>query len=125
LTYSNAGHNHPLLFYGRGGEVTPLTAKGMALGVLTGIELEQRETKLEPGDLLVLYTDGVTDALNAEMEEFGLPRLLSVVAEHREASAADVIRAINQAVDEFVGDTPQFDDFTLVVLKRETWDSSE
>jgi len=124
LTYSNAGHNHPLLFDGHGGEVTPLTAKGMALGVLAGIELEQRETKLEPGDLLLLYTDGVTDALNAEVEEFGLSRLLSVVAAHRGESAADVIRAINQAVDEFVGDTPQFDDLTLVVLKRETQDSS-
>ena len=72
----------------------------------------------------MLYTDGVTDALNAELEEFGLPRLLSVVTAHRGESAADVIQAINQAVDEFVGDTPQFDDFTLVVLKRETQDSS-
>lgn len=123
LTYSNAGHNHPLLFDGRAGEVTPLATKGMALGVLAGIELEQREIKLEPGDLLLLYTDGVTDALNAELKEFGLNRLLGVVAAHRAESAADVIRAVNQAVDEFVGDTPQFDDFTLVVLKRETLDA--
>ncbi len=120
LTFANAGHNPPLLFHGRSGEVTDLTAQGMALGVITDIELEQREARLGPGDLLLLYTDGVTDALNDANEEFGLSRLCSVVQAHQTESAASVIQAINQAVDEFVGDTPQFDDFTLAVLKRES-----
>jgi sigma-B regulation protein RsbU (phosphoserine phosphatase) len=119
LTYANAGHNPPLLFNGRPGQVVSLTAQGMAMGILTGIELEQQETRLEPGDLVVFYTDGVTDALNAEVKEFGLERLRTVVEAHLEESAADVVRAINQAVEEFVGDTPQFDDLTLVVLKRQ------
>jgi sigma-B regulation protein RsbU (phosphoserine phosphatase) len=120
LTYANAGHNPPLLFDGHSGEVTPLTARGIVLGVITGIDLEQREIRLKPGDVLLLYTDGVTDALNEETEEFGLERLRHVVAAHRTQSAADVIGAINQTVDEYVGDTPQFDDFTLVVLKRQS-----
>ena len=119
LTYANAGHNPPLLFDGHSGEVTPLAAQGMVLGVITGIELEQREVKLKPGDVLVLYTDGVTDALNNEMDEFGEKRLRCVVGRYRTESAAGIIRAVNQAVDEFVGDTPQFDDLTLVVLKRQ------
>jgi sigma-B regulation protein RsbU (phosphoserine phosphatase) len=120
LTYANAGHEPPLLFDGHSGEVSYLAAPGMALGVITGVELEQRQTRLEPGDLLLLYTDGVTDALNDQVQEFDLDRLRSVVKAHQAESAADVVRAVNRAVDEFVGDTPQFDDFTLVVLKRET-----
>jgi sigma-B regulation protein RsbU (phosphoserine phosphatase) len=119
LTYANGGHNPPLLFDGRTGEVRELTAQGMALGVVTGVALQQRETRLEPGDLLLFYTDGVTDALNDRMEEFGLEQLCSVVKRHHSRSAAEVVEAINRAVDEFVGDTPQFDDFTLAVLKRE------
>jgi sigma-B regulation protein RsbU (phosphoserine phosphatase) len=61
----------------------------------------------------------VTDALNAEVDEFGLKRLRRVVQAHQTQSAADIIQAVNQAVAEFVGDTPQFDDFTLLVLKRQ------
>ena len=74
----------------------------MVLGVITGIELEQREVKLKPGDVLHLYTDGVTDALNDEMDEFGEKRLRCVVERCRTESAAGVIQTVNQAVDEFV-----------------------
>lgn len=119
LSYANAGHNPPLLFSGRSGKVRPLAAQGMALGIATGLALEQREVRLAPGDLVLFYTDGVTDALNSEMDEFGLKRLRRAVEAHRTGSAADVIQAINQAVAEFVGDTPQFDDLTMVVLKRQ------
>jgi sigma-B regulation protein RsbU (phosphoserine phosphatase) len=119
LSYANAGHNPPLHFNSRSKQVIPLTARGIAMGIIPGIELERRETSLEPGDLLVFYTDGVTDALNEDVAEFGLERLTRVVETHRDESAADVVRAVNQAVAEFVGDTPQFDDLTLVVLKRQ------
>jgi serine phosphatase RsbU (regulator of sigma subunit)/putative methionine-R-sulfoxide reductase with GAF domain len=119
LSYANAGHNPPLLFRRDPNQVIPLEAHGMAMGVLTGIELEQREIEMEPGDVLLFYTDGLTDALDGEMDEFGLKRLCSVVEKHHEASAAGVVEAINRAVAEFVGDTPQFDDLTLVVLKRQ------
>jgi sigma-B regulation protein RsbU (phosphoserine phosphatase) len=125
LTYANAGHNPPLLAHHRSGEAAFLEAKGIALGVMTGIELEQRETRVEPGDLVLFYTDGVTDALNSEVEEFGLERLCAVVAAHQSESASDIIQAINHAVLEFTGDTPQFDDFTLVALKRDPLPGSE
>jgi sigma-B regulation protein RsbU (phosphoserine phosphatase) len=117
LTYANAGHNPPLFF--GSDQVTLLTAQGMAMGVVTGIELEQREVRLRPGDLVLFYTDGVTDALNEELDEFGLQRLQRVVQAHRGESAVEVVRAINRAVDQFIGTAPQFDDSTLVVLKRQ------
>lgn len=119
LSFANGGHNPPLLFGAGSSKVTFLEARGMALGVMPGIELERHEITLRPGDLVLFYTDGVTDALNHEVDEFGLQRLCRVVEAHQTESAADVIHAINQAVAAFVGDTPQFDDFTLVVLKRE------
>lgn len=68
--------------------------------------------------MVVLYTDGVTDAINADEEEFGLARLTEVIQRTRERSPSDIIAAINDEVMTFVGDMPQFDDFTLVVLKR-------
>jgi sigma-B regulation protein RsbU (phosphoserine phosphatase) len=119
LTFANGGHNPPLHFDGASSKINELWAQGMALGVVTGVELQQCQTHLETGDLLLLYTDGVTDALNELNEEFGLQRLCDVVRAHQTEPAADIIQAINESVDEFVGDTPQFDDFTLVVLKRE------
>jgi sigma-B regulation protein RsbU (phosphoserine phosphatase) len=119
LTFANGGHNPPLLFGNGARDVVYLSAQGMALGVLTGIELEQRETSLAPGDVLLFYTDGVTDALNHATEEFGLERLCRVVHAHQTESATDIMRAINRDVADFVGDTPQFDDYTFVVLKRQ------
>jgi serine phosphatase RsbU (regulator of sigma subunit) len=119
LTYANGGHNLPLHFNGRSGQVTELAAEGMALGVVRGIELEQKTVQLSQGDLVLFYTDGVTDALNDDMQEFGLERLKRVVEAHRDESARAVVRAIDQAVSDFVGHTPQFDDLTLVVLKQQ------
>jgi serine phosphatase RsbU (regulator of sigma subunit) len=119
LTYANAGHNLPLLFADGADQVTALEAEGMAMGVVAGIKLEQKTVQLKAGDLVLFYTDGVTDALNDEVQEFGLERLRRVVEAHRTEPAAAVVRAIDQAVSDFVGHTPQFDDLTLVVLKRQ------
>jgi sigma-B regulation protein RsbU (phosphoserine phosphatase) len=119
LTYANGGHNPPLLLRAGSDQVTSLTAQGMALGIVHGVEIEQRETRLAPGDLLIFYTDGVTDALDAKNHEFGLERLQQVLLAHRAASAAEIVAAINRAVADFVGERPQFDDLTLLVLKRE------
>ncbi len=119
LTYANAGHNLPLHFNGRSGQVTALEAKGMVMGVVPGIELEQKTIQLNQGDLVLFYTDGVTDALNDDIQEFGLERLKAVVEAHRDQAAPAVVQAINQAVSDFVGRAPQFDDLTLVVLKQQ------
>jgi len=118
VTYTNAGHNPPLCVRA-GGTVDTLTGGGVVLGVVPDISLEDREVRLEPGDTLVLYTDGITEAMNADEEEFGLDRLQAVALDSRHLSAPEIVRAIREGVASFVGQTPQSDDLTLVIIKRE------
>ena len=115
LTYVNAGHNPPIL--SRRDRMSLLRAKGIALGIIEDIELERREVELAEGDVVVFYTDGVTEAINERTEEFGQGRLVEVVVENRGLTAQGLIDKINAAVAAFIGGEPQFDDFTLVVLK--------
>ena len=100
------------------GEIEYLRPHGMALGVMPEVTLQDQQTKLEDGDVLVLYTDGVTDALDSRGHEFGLPRLEQAIVKHRRTSANGIVAAIQNAVNQFVGDEPPFDDLTLVVAKR-------
>lgn len=118
FTYANAGHNPPLWLNVRSGAVRRLVQHGMALGVMLDMPLAEHMIQIEPGDVLALYTDGVTEALNIEGEEFGVDRLEQVMKAHAAGSAEDIVAAIEAAVDEYVGNEPPFDDFTLVVLKR-------
>lgn len=115
LTYVNAGHNPPIL--SRRDRVLLLRAKGMALGVIEHIELERQEVELTEGDVVVFYTDGVTEAINEAQEEFGQAQLAEVIVENRDLAAQELIDGINEEVTAFIGGEPQFDDFTLVVLK--------
>ena len=78
LHYVNAGHNPPLLLQGASSDVMLLKAKGIALGVIDDVELQSVKVDLKPGDVLVLYTDGVTEAFNANDEEFGEDRSLGL-----------------------------------------------
>lgn len=117
FTYANAGHNPPLLYRAATGAIEPLTAKGIVLGVLPEIELEERQVVMTPGDLLVLYTDGVTEAINGHEEAFEEQRLAQAVRQHHDLGAAEIIAQIRAAVLAFTGDRPRFDDATLVVLK--------
>jgi sigma-B regulation protein RsbU (phosphoserine phosphatase) len=118
VRYANAGHMPPLLVRSIDGRLEELQEHGMALGVLSGMEYQELRVELDPGDTLVLYTDGVTDAWNLEQEMFGRDRLVDLVGECHRLPAAALAEEISAAVAEFVGDAPQFDDFTLVVAKR-------
>ena len=122
LTYVNAGHNPPLLCKqsdhdGQDGP-TLLTRTGMALGVLPDTPFEQVTLRLDPGDCLLLYTDGVTDATGVGEERFGLERLQGVLARHRGAPAAAVVAALERALDSFTGSAAPFDDVTILAVKR-------
>ena len=117
LNYVNAGHNPPLLLKEGTRGVVLLEAKGIALGVLDDIELEQRELELVPSDMLVLYTDGVTEAVNEKEEQFGQDRLIEVVERSVDLPARDLINKLREKVTDFAQGQPQFDDFTVVVLK--------
>lgn len=118
VIYSNAGHNPPLVVRA-GGTIEILSVHGLALGVLPGIHLDERTLRLEPGDVLVLYTDGLTEALDESQEEFGLRRLQEAIVAARSEPAAGIARAVTEAVRSFSGNAPLFDDQALLVLKRE------
>ena len=122
LTYVNAGHNPPLLCRqsDRAGQdqQTRLTRTGMALGVLADTTFREASLRLDPGDFLLLYTDGVTDANGVQGQLFGMERLQGVVAEHWRASAADVVTALERELDDFTGSAAPFDDVTIVAVKR-------
>jgi len=118
LTYVNAGHNPPLMWDGTLSPIM-LEGRGIALGVLEDADLEERTVPLKKGDVVVLYTDGVIEAINDQEEEFGTDRLAELVGARRSLPAPALVGEINRAVSEFTGPQPQFDDWTLLVLKCE------
>jgi sigma-B regulation protein RsbU (phosphoserine phosphatase) len=118
VAYVNAGHMPPLWVHAADGSSEELRTHGMALGVLPDIHFEDRSVQLAPGDVLAFYTDGVIEASNEHQEMFGRERLREVMSAHRTESAAQLVQTIDQIIAAFVGDTPQFDDFTLVLAKR-------
>jgi serine phosphatase RsbU (regulator of sigma subunit) len=117
IVYASAGHNPPLIIQSDG-LCCELTAHGIALGVIEPIQLERKRVVLDPDDVMVAYTDGITDALRSDEAEFGLVGLQSTVAAAHHRSASDIVARVVKAVDTFTGDEPQFDDLTLIVLKR-------
>lgn len=119
VIFSNAGHNRPLLHRAATRSLAELPQRGIILGAFDEITLQDDRLDLNFGDVLVLYTDGVTDALNADGEEFGEQRLFDVVAASAGASSDGILRAITGALADFIGDTEQADDVTCVVIKRE------
>ena len=118
LTYANAGHNRPMWLQSGSGEIQELAARGIVLGILEDIELEEREIDVAPGDVLVFYTDGVTEAMNTDGQQFGRERLRAAVAGNPGASAQQILSAVVDAVKAFAGHAPQSDDRTLFVVKR-------
>jgi len=119
LIYASAGHNPPMWWRRAQSQIIPLLAKGIVLGVVEDITLEEREITLEAGDTLVLYTDGVTEPTNAQTEEFGEERLMQVIASASDKSCTELVSLIRSHVLEFTGDQPAFDDYTLVGIKRQ------
>jgi len=126
VTYVSAGHN-PQLWYlepsGRDldpetGPVLQLGYSGMPLGIEEEAQFEQRRLNCAPGDCLLLFTDGVTDAINDMGERFSLSKLQRFGQENYQAAAQNIIGALENELLDFAGQTPQFDDITIVVAKR-------
>jgi sigma-B regulation protein RsbU (phosphoserine phosphatase) len=118
FTYVNAGHNAPLLYRASKRELSTLKGHGIALGVFPNITLDEYTNQLAPGDILLLYTDGVTDAINADEEEFGAERLADLVVSNAQMNPDHMIEEIKRALGEFAGEGVHFDDVTMVVIKR-------
>ena len=115
LTYSNAGHNPPILISGNG--VRRLEAGGLILGLFPHATYEEEALQLEHGDTLVVFSDGVTEALNPAGDEFGEERLLACVDEHRGAATDVLLDRVFAAVKAFAGGAAQNDDVTALVLR--------
>ena len=115
LTYCNAGHNPPVLL-GRGG-VRRLETGGLILGLFPQAIYEQETLALEPGDLLAIFSDGVTEALDAAGEEFGEERLLACLDANRQSRPPEVLERLLSAVRGFMAGAPQHDDVTALVLR--------
>jgi serine phosphatase RsbU (regulator of sigma subunit) len=117
LTYVNAGHNPPLLMRAKGG-VEKLEEGGMVLGMFDSVPYAEATVRFEPGDVLLIYSDGLSEAWNEAGDEFGEDRLMELAQAHREAPAADIHERVLQAVDAFTDHAKATDDRTLIVLKR-------
>jgi len=118
LTYANGGHNTPIVVDRNGvAKELPLTG-GVALGLVPDLEYAHHAIMVEPGDTVVLYTDGVTEAMNAEQEEFGMERLMKLFEDSPPASAQETNDVVFAAVEKFAGDAAQSDDITCMTLHR-------
>jgi hypothetical protein len=116
VRYLNAGHNPALLV--RDGTIEPLTASSLPLGMLPGISYTQGVSTLRQGDLLVLYSDGITEAMNANGEEYGFSRLTSAVRDASKLPAEDAARHIVESAGRFVDGEKPHDDQSILVLRR-------
>jgi serine phosphatase RsbU (regulator of sigma subunit)/tetratricopeptide (TPR) repeat protein len=117
LTYANAGHNPPY-FIDNEGNIQPLNRTGTPLGIFAEAAWEQAQISFAPGDALVIYTDGITDSQNSAETLFGVTNLIETIQNHRGLSAVEIQDGILKDVHDFVGEAPQFDDITLMVLSR-------
>jgi sigma-B regulation protein RsbU (phosphoserine phosphatase) len=117
LVFANGGHNHPLLLRAETASFEALAAPGIVLGVLPDIQLDSREVWLSAGDILVFYTDGLTEAMDLDFQEFGEARLCQSIFDSRQGSANEIIKAIVEAMRQFVNGAEQSDDLTIVVIK--------
>ena len=117
LAFLNAGHNPPLIIHA-GGTMEQLAPGGLPLGIMPNADYREGRTQLHHGDVLVIYSDGVSEACNPSGEEFGPTRLYEVVARNLDASAGGIRDRIESALTKFCQGTPAADDITLVICKR-------
>ncbi len=118
LSYASAGHEWPLWWQQHTRTVTQLKVPGMLLGAFDEIHPRQQEAAIAPGDVLVFFTDGVTEAHNADMALFDDERLHDTLTKLAHLPAKEIVEGIVTAVSTFTANTPQSDDLTLIVVKR-------
>lgn len=118
FTYVNGGHNPPIHYNAKTGRLNRLTRTGMALGVEIDAEYEQSMVWIEPGDFVLLYTDGVSEAFDQANQPFGEKRLEDLLLEHKQDSARELVDTIVESVKKFIGREQPSDDLTIVVLSR-------
>ncbi|SDB24500.1 SpoIIE family protein phosphatase [Butyrivibrio sp. INlla16] len=111
---ANAGHEYPAFRRGNGSYELIKTKHSPAVATMEGLKFRQSEFHLDPGDRLFVYTDGVTEATDANLELFGEQRLIDALNRNPDASPTELLPAVKKEIDEFVGEAPQFDDITML-----------
>jgi sigma-B regulation protein RsbU (phosphoserine phosphatase) len=119
LSFINAGHNPPLIAHGTDGTLEHLGSGGVPLGILPDYDYREGRTQLRAGDVLVVYSDGVTETQNPGGDEFGMVRLQEVVGQNLTLTASGIRDKIEAALSAFAQGTPAVDDITLVIVKRQ------
>ena len=118
VSYCNAGHNPPHILR-QDGTVSELPlSKNTIVGVFDGLEYQEETLQLEKGETLVMYTDGVTEATDVALKEFGIERLNNILCHQGDASCQQIVEAVKAGIKDFVGDAEQSDDITMLVVKR-------
>jgi sigma-B regulation protein RsbU (phosphoserine phosphatase) len=115
LRYVNGGHNAPMVI--RAAEVVRLEATGPVVGLLKDVQFEERMISIGPGDLFIGYTDGISEAMTVDDEEWGDERMLATAQLVRTSPAKNIIEALFQGADDFAAGAPQYDDMTLLIFK--------
>jgi len=118
VDYINAGHNNPILRR-TSGQIERLDVGGLPFGILPETKYDSASVTLAPGDWLVIFTDGLVEAENARQEDYGEARLLTAIEAGKSVEPADMLKRLMAEVDLFVGNTPQHDDVTCLLLKAE------
>lgn len=118
VTAANAGHEYPVIKRGETGFEVMKDRHGFVIGGMSGLKYRDYSFRLEPGDMLFLYTDGVPEATDGAGEMFGMERLLKTLNGACEDSAKALLQTVHKDVEAFVGEAPQFDDLTMLAIKR-------
>jgi sigma-B regulation protein RsbU (phosphoserine phosphatase) len=119
LSFARAGHDRPLLYQHSSGECHFLEAAGMVLGLVGTVALEEAQKRMQPGDALVLYTDGITEAHSPSGEFFGLERLRDTVCAAGQQTAQGLCDAVFECAERFQTGAAQYDDMAVLVLKAD------
>jgi sigma-B regulation protein RsbU (phosphoserine phosphatase) len=119
LTYVNAGHNPPIIFRRSGDDwqLTRLEAGGAVVGLLRNFPYSQASVTMEPGDVLVAFTDGISEAMNPQEEEWGEENLIEAVKACEGLTATDMLSRLVEAADRFAAGAKQHDDMTLLIMR--------
>ena len=125
LYAANAGHEYPAIMKADGSFELYKDKHGFVIGGMEGVKYKEYVVQLEPGSKLFVYTDGVPEATNADMELFGTDRMIDALNGCKDGSCQDILKGIDRAVSEFVGEAEQFDDLTMLCMEYKGPDSQK